>query len=53
MPRPVRRILAPLFRWRVVSVTKSPSTARGDYTLYRYYDASNMMNSYVLIMNQI
>ena len=27
MPRPVRRILSPLFRWRVVSVTKSPSTA--------------------------
>ena len=26
MPRPVRRILAPFFRWRVVSVTKSPST---------------------------
>ena len=27
MPRPVRRILSPFFRWRVVSVTKSPSTA--------------------------
>src|ERR1700722_10640965 len=27
MPSPVRRILAPFLRWRVVSVTKSPSTA--------------------------
>src|SRR5579859_3166983 len=27
MPRPVRRILSPFLRWRVVSVTKSPSMA--------------------------
>ena len=27
MPRPVRRILSPRLKWRVASVTKSPSTA--------------------------
>ena len=27
MPRPVKRILAPFFRWRVVRVTRSPRTA--------------------------
>ena len=27
VPRPFRRILSPFLRWRVVNVTKSPSTA--------------------------
>jgi hypothetical protein len=41
IPRPVRRNLAPFFRWRVVSVTKSPSTASACFFAMSWLSANS------------
>ena len=41
MPRPVRRSWAPFFRWRVVSITKSPNTASACFLALSWLSANS------------